>query len=159
MKSSKLKPLIKNILREIYKKKLQESSGTLYEFEIEFENLVIPGISTQNDLVYVDVNIEYEATSDIPARGMFGPPENSSPAESGDFSITDHSIGGVKVLTNGQGQPKDLDIRQLSPQQQQIVQKAVSDYLDNNEDEIQDKVLDTTQNDFDYPEPPEREDF
>lgn len=141
MKTSKLKPLIKTVLKEIYRRHGGYSSGTLEEFEIEFENLVIPGISTAEDLVYVNISVEYEASAGSPARGMFGPPEHSSPEEPADVSIIDHSVGSITVKPE-QGQSKQMDITKLSPEQQQIVKKAVNDYVNGNEDTIVDKIMD-----------------
>ncbi len=144
MKIEKLKPLVKAILTELYKRKLNENSGTLDNYQIELEGLVIPGISTENDLVYVDTNIEYEGTKEIPARGMYGPPEKSSPAEGGDFDIIDNDIGRIAVWSGGMvDNKKEYNIRQLNPQQQQILKQAVNDYIEEHVDDIRDKVLDS----------------
>lgn len=129
------------------------STGTLDNYEVELEGVTIPGISTPNDLLYVNVNVEYEATPDIPAIGMSGPPEHSSPAESGDFSILSFNIGSLYVWINGEPKNKrEYDINQLSPQQQIILKKEVGEYLDNYEDEIADRVLSSSEQDYSVPE-------
>lgn len=153
MRREQLKPLIKSVLLELYKRKLQESSGTLDDYEIELEGLVIPGISTENDLVYVNTNIEYEGTKYVPAKGLYGPPEKSSPAEGGDFDIIDNNIGRIVVWSGGMGDnKKEYDINQLSQEQQQVVKQSVNDYIQEHEDDIRDKVLDSTSNEPEEPD-------
>ena len=160
MKKSQLKPLIKTVLIEIYnRRKLNEwSSGTFEDYVIEFESLVIPGISTENDPVTISVNIEYEADEGSPAKGMFGPPEHSSPAESPEVHILDYSPVNVVVWGPEMGDnKKTYDPNALTPEQQTIVKKAVSNYMDSEEDSVKEKIMDTLGNNVD--EPRERDYF
>jgi len=159
MKIEKLKPLVKAILMELYNKKLlKEGSGTLDNHEIQLEGLVIPGLTTEDDLVIVDVNIDYETSPDIPARGMFGPPEKSSPAESGDFSVMDFNIGAISIQ-HGENRPEQYDIKQLTPPQLMVLKKAVDEYIENNQDEFEQAALDKASDEVDYGGDKELEDY
>ena len=143
MKTEKLKILIKEVLRELHNRKLNESSsGTLEDYEIEFDDLVIPGISTESDSIMITVNVEYEADAGSPARGMFGPPEHSSPAESPEVNIIDYNVVLI-TITSESGQKRQIDdFKQFSREQSEIVKNAVSNYVESNEDSIKDKIFD-----------------
>jgi len=161
VKKSQLKPLIKTVLREIYKKQLNEwSSGIEENYEIEFDSLVIPGLTTENDAVTVTINIEYEGQPGTPARGMFGPPENSSPAESDELNILDWDFV-LLTITPEQGQPKEIDnFQTLSKEQFMVLKKAVNDYIEINEDKIEGEILKKLGNiEPDYPEPDREDDY
>ena len=56
MKKEKLKVLVKVVLKEMYGKR-NASSSTYENYDIEFESLVIPGLSTENDMVKASVSI------------------------------------------------------------------------------------------------------
>jgi hypothetical protein len=149
MKKSQLKPLIKKILREVYKLQKNGNSGTLNNYEIEFDGITIPGICKSTDLVYVYTNIEYDSSSDIPAKGISNPPE------SGDFNIIDYDVGAISVWNNGMNDSKkEYDIKQLSLEQQSIVKKLVGEYLDEHEENIRDIVSSssTSSEHDDYPD-------
>ncbi len=142
MKKSQLKPLIKTVLREMYKKQLNEwSSGTMDDYEIEFDSLVIPGLTTDTDAVMVTISIEYEAQPGVEAKGMFGPPENSSPAEGAEANMTDWDFQ-LLTITPEQGQSKEIDnFRTLTPEQFEVLKKAVNNYVETNRGKIEDQIL------------------
>jgi len=161
MKKSQLKPLIKTVLREMYKKQLNEwSSGTVEDHEIEFESLVIPGLTTDTDSVMVTVNIEYEAQPGVEAKGMFGPPENSSPAEGAEANITDWDFV-LLTITPEQGQPKEIDnFRSLSEEQFNVLKKAVNDYIETNREKLEGDIIEKLDNEEpDYDEPDREDDY
>ncbi len=161
MKKSKLKPLIKTVLREMYKKQLNEwSSGTEEDYEIEFDSLVIPGLTTDTDAVMVTINIEYEAQPGVEAKGMFGPPENSSPAEGAEVNVTDWDFQ-LLTITPEQGQPREIDnFQSLSREQFEILKKAVNNYVEANRDKIEDQILEKEGSaEPDYPEPDHDDDY
>ncbi len=142
MKTEQLKPLIKRVLREMFKRQLNEwSSGTVDDYEIEFETLILPGLTTESDGVIVEINFDYEAQPGTEAKGMFGPPENSSPAESADVSILDWDFQ-LLTITPEQGQPKQIDnFQTLSKDQFEILKKAVNNYIQTNKDKIEGEIL------------------
>ena len=161
IKKSQLKPLIKTVLREMYKKQLNEwSSGTMDDYEIEFETLVIPGLTTDTDSVMVTINIEYEANPGVEAKGMSGPPENSSPAEPDELNILDWDFV-LLTITPEQGQPKEIDnFQTLSKEQFMVLKKAVNDYIETNKDKIEGEILEKLGNiEPDYPEPDREDDY
>ena len=141
MKIKKLKPLIKAVLREMYSRNLNESSGTIDDYEIEFDSLVIPGLTTETDSVMVTVSLEYEATPGVEAKGMFGPPENSSPAESGEVNLLDWDFQ-LLTITPEQGQPKEIDdFQSLQREQFEALKKVVNNYIESNRDKIEGQIL------------------
>jgi len=161
MKKSQLKPLIKTVLREMYKKQLNEwSTGTEEDYEIEFDSLVIPGLTTDMDAVSVKINIDYEGQAGTPARGMFGPPEHSSPAEPDELNILDWDFV-LLTITPEQGPSKEIDnFQTLSKEQFMVLKKAVNDYIETNKDKIEGEILEKLGNiEPDYPEPDREDDY
>lgn len=141
MKIKKLKPLIKAVLREMYSKQLNESSGTIEDYEIEFESLVIPGLTTESDGVIVTINIDYDGTPGVEAKGMFGPPEHSSPAEGAEVNVLDWDFN-LLTITPEQGQPREIDNFQSLPKDQfEALKKAVNDYIQSNKEKIEEQIL------------------
>ena len=119
---------------------MNESSGTIEDYEIEFDSLVIPGLTTESDSIMVTINIEYEAPG-VEAKGMFGPPENSSPAEGAEVNVTDWDFQ-LLTITPEQGQPREIDnFQSLSREQFEILKKAVNNYVETNRDKIEDQIL------------------
>jgi hypothetical protein len=145
MKDKKLKVAIKEVLAELYRRR-SNASSTYDDYEIEFDALVIPGLSTENELVKVSVSIGYNAESGDEARGMFGPPERSSPGEGPSVEIVDSWPTSVRVYDKS-GKETEYDPNKLTSEQQIILHKAIEDYVSQNEDTISDKILDTI--DFD----------
>jgi hypothetical protein len=161
MKKSQLKPLIKTVLREMYKKQLNEwSSGTMDDYEIEFDSLVIPGLTTDTDSVMVTISIEYEAQPGVEAKGIFGPPENSSPEERAEVNLLDWDFQ-LLTITSEQGQSKEIDnFRSLAPEQFEELKKAVNDYVQTNKDKIEEQILEKEGDvDPDYDEPDREDDY
>ena len=116
MKKEQLKKLVRIVLNEIYRRQ-SHASSTYDDYEIDFESLVIPGISTEEDSVQVSVRIGYEASSGYEATGMFGPPEHSSPGEGASVEIVDYWPTSVRV-TNKVGQEKEFDPNKFTTEQQ-----------------------------------------
>lgn len=139
MKREKLKILIKEVLKELYNRKLNESasSGTYDDYDIEFESLVIPGISTENDKVEVTVSIDYDADTGHEPTGMFGPPEHSTPGEGPSVELVGDTVTSVRV------QEKEIDLKLFKPDQIAILNDAVKQYINDNEENITNKILDS----------------
>ena len=158
MKKSQLKPLIKTVLREMYKKQLNEwSTGTFDDYEIEFDSLIIPGVSTETDSVIVTINIDYEGQAGVEAKGLGGPPENSSPSENDEVNIIDWDFSSVLIVPE-QGQQKQIDnVQTLSKEQFEVLKKAVNDYIKVNNNKIESVIIDKlNKEEPDYPEPDDR---
>lgn len=154
MKKNKLKPLIKTVLREMYKKQLNEwSTGTFDDYEIDLGSLVIPGLTTDSDSIIVNINIEYEGQAGVSAKGMGGPPENSSPAENSEMNILDWDFSSLLIVSED-GQQKQIDdLQTISKEQFEMLKKSVNDYIKINSEKIEEEIAEKLSNeDPDYPE-------
>lgn len=142
MKESELKPLVKQILREMFKKQLNEwSSDTMDDYDIEFEHLVIPGLSTETDSVIVTVSLSYEANPGSSARGLSGPPEHSEPGEDAEVHLLDWDFSHVTINPQ-EGQPKKIDdFKSINKEQFELLKKSVNDYISANKDVIEGQIL------------------
>jgi hypothetical protein len=145
MKKEKLKILIKEVLKEMYGRR-NASSSTYENYDIEFESLVIPGISTEDDSVEVSVSIGYDAEAGYEARGMFGPPEQSSPGEGASVDIVNYWPTSVRVKSK-LGEEKEYDPNKFTTDQQTVLKNAVEEHMDQNDEKIRDMILNTI--DFD----------
>jgi hypothetical protein len=144
MKKNQLKILIKTILREICETHLNEwSSGNLPEYQIELDNVVLPGISEEKDGLIISVNIDYQYDEGSSERGQFGPSHKSTQASGAEVEIKKVSIVSVKVVDE-QGKPKsEIDnVQMLTPDQKRTIEKSVNDYVDTHEDDISNEILD-----------------
>ena len=145
MKKEKLKVLIKVVLKEMYGRR-NASSSTYENYDIEFESLVIPGISTEDDSVEVSVSIGYDAESGYEAKGMFGSPEQSSPGEGASVDIVNYWPTSVRVKSKLSGE-KEYDPNKFTTDQQTVLKNAVEEHMDQNDEKIRDMILNTI--DFD----------
>ena len=143
MKREKLKLLIKEIVRTIYE--AQTGANDEYEYEMEFDDLMIPGISEAGDYVLITATLNYNASPGCEPQ-LYGPPEKCSPGEDASIEIVNHHIDSVKVICNGQSSV--FDESQIRPEQLQIINAAVEGHINDNLSDIQDKILSTV--DFDY---------
>lgn len=141
MTKEQIKPLIKKILKEYYRKTLNESSsGTLEDYEIELENLVIPGVTIDTDVITVTINLEYEVSDGYDELGQFGSHERAVPAEDGEVDLHNYDISSIKV-TAINGKSVDIDSDAFEPAHLQMIKIQVNDYLDKNEDSIKQMIL------------------
>jgi hypothetical protein len=137
MKKYQAKALIKEIIKEIYHgRRNMPSSGEYEDYEIELDGITIPGIIQPTDSVVVNVTIEYSASPGHEATGMFGPPENSEPGESASIDELDYWVVGMTV--NGE---TEINPDSLQPQYQEIIKKAVSAHMSQNQRKIDDMIL------------------
>ena len=157
MKNKKVKTLIKEVLKELYRQRSRASS-TYDDYEIEFDALVIPGLSTENDVVKASISIGYDANPGESERGMFGPPERSSPGEGPSVEIVDSWPTSVRIQ-NKSGKETEYDPNKLTSEQQIILHKAIEDHVSQNEESITNTILDTldfssepTERDYDVDE-------
>lgn len=145
MTSKQLRKIVRECIREtIAEQRLLREwiSGTLEDYEIEFETLVIPGISTPTDYVVITVALDYEANPGSPARGMSGPPDRSSPAEGAEVNLTDWDFMSVTVRPE-QGEPKVIDdFKTVTREQFNVMKKAVNEYISLNKSKIEEQILD-----------------
>jgi hypothetical protein len=157
MKNKKVKTLIKEVLKELYRQRSRASS-TYDDYEIEFDALVIPGLSTENDMIKASVSIGYDTTPGESERGMFGPPERSSPGEGPSVEIIDSWPTSMRIQDKS-GKETEYDPNKLTSEQQIILHKAIEDYVSQNEESITNTILDTldfssepTERDYDVDE-------
>jgi len=145
MTPEQLRKIVRECIRETIAEQglLREwTSGTLENYEIEFETLVIPGISTPTDSVVIAVALDYEANPGSPARGMSGPPDRSSPAEGAEVNLLDWDFMFVTV-TSEQGEEKVIDdFKTVTREQFTVMKKAVNDYISLNKAQIEEQILD-----------------
>jgi hypothetical protein len=139
MKKEKLKILIKEVLKELYSKTFNESvsSSTYDDYDIEFESLVIPGISTENDKVEVTISIDYDSDTGHEPRGMFGAPEHSTAGEGPSVELVGDTVTSVRI------QGKEIDLKLFKPDQIKILNDAVKQHINDNEENITNKILDS----------------
>jgi hypothetical protein len=140
MKKSQLKVLIREILKEIYHSKGINISETYDDYEIEFESLAIPGISTEDDTVYVSMSINYDASSGYESS-MYGPPEKSYAGEGPSVEITGYHPVSIRVL-NSKGKETEYDPKELTEEQRKILEQAIDEHMVRNESKIEDMILD-----------------
>lgn len=141
MKKDKLKLLIKTILKEHYKRTLNESSsGTLEDYEIELENLVIPNVTINTDVIIVVINLEYETSGGHAETGQFGPPGHAMQAEDEEIDIRDYDIITIKITAEN-GKSVEIEPAVFELEQLKMIKHRVNDYLDKNEDSIKQMIL------------------
>ena len=145
MKKIQLKSLIKEIIKEI-RKKNRGASGEYEDYEIELDNLNIPGICVQGDYVLITTTIEYNADAGYPDRGMGGPPEHSEQGEGASVEIENQYATAIKVVNEAE-QETEYDPTALTPEQQRIIAMVVEKYVNDNASDIEEKILNTI--DFD----------
>jgi hypothetical protein len=142
-----LKPLIKMVLTEMARRR-SGANGDYDEHEIELDNLAIPGICEAGDYVLITATIQYNADPGYPDRGMFGPPEYSEQGEGPSVEIVNQYPTSLKVV-NAAGQETEYDdFSQWPPESVQILNAAVEQDVNQNQSDIESKILDTI--DFDY---------
>jgi hypothetical protein len=140
-----LKPLIKMVLTEMARRR-SGASGEYEDYEIELDNLAIPGVCEAGDYVLITTTIEYSADPGYPDRGMYGPPEHSEQGEGASVEIQDQYATAIKVV-NAAEQEMEYDPTTLTPEQQKIVAVVVEKYVNDNISDIEEKILNTI--DFD----------
>lgn len=133
MKREKLKLLIKEIVRTLY----EAQSSDEFEYEMEFDDLTIPGISEAGDYVLVTATLSYNASPGCEPQ-LYGPPEKCSPGEDASVEIENHHIDSIKVTSNGQS--SIYDESQIGPEQLQAINIAVEAHINENLSDIQDKI-------------------
>jgi hypothetical protein len=142
MKKEQLKILVREVLKEMVYSRRSSSSDTYEGYDIEFESLIIPGISTENDTVSVLVSIEYDFDPGYEPKGMFGPPECSDPGEGASINVTDYWPTSLRV-SNEAGKETEYEPDKLTVDQQEILKKAIEDHMYQNENKIDDMILNT----------------
>ena len=134
------------------------ASGEYEDYEIELDNLAIPGVCEVGQYVIITATIEYNANPGYPDRGMFGPPENSEQGEGASIEIVNQYPTSLKV-TNEVGQSTEYDdFSKWSPDLLKILEIAVEQNVNQNESEIESKILDTIDFDYDPRSEPEYDD-
>ena len=157
MKKEQLKILIKEIVKEIRRKRIGGGVSGKYEtYEIELENIAIPGISVDGDYVLITTTIEYEITPGYEAK-LHGPPENCYPGEETSIDIIDQYPTLIKSI-NKAGKEITLNRSQLTPEQLQVINVAIEKYINDHRLDVDEKILDTFDNEPDDAPDPEPDD-
>lgn len=123
------------------------ASGEYDDYEIELDNLAIPGVCELGDYVIVTATIEYNADPGYEGR-LYGPPENCYPGEGPSIEIVNKYPTSLKV-TNAAGMVTEYDdFSKWAPEMLKILNTAVEQDIDAHESDVESKILDTI--DFDY---------
>ena len=157
MKKEQLKILIKEIVKEIHRKRIDSGVSGKYEtYEIELENIAIPGISVDGDYVLITTTIEYEITPGCEAK-LYGPPENCHPGEETSIAIIDQYPTSIKSMSKA-GREIKMDASQLTPEQLHVINVAIEKYINDHRLDVEEKILDTFDNEPDDAPDPEPDD-
>jgi hypothetical protein len=138
------KSLIKEIVQEI-RKRQSGASGEYEDYEIEVDDLAIPGIVNMGDYVLINITIGYEADGGCEGK-TYGPPENCYPGEGASVDIIEQYPVSMKV-TDERGQEVEWDVAKLTPEQLLPLRVYVEQYVNKNQSDIEDKILNSI--DFD----------
>lgn len=132
---------LKNILFEVFNDIREAGSkSSEYEYEIEFDDVYIPGLSKSTDVITVNVEISYNLDPGCPGR-YSGRPEDCYPDESASVELTGNRILEITV-TDEHRQETKIDIRFLHPQQLKTLQGLVDTHVDTNSSDIESTILD-----------------
>lgn len=123
------------------------ASGEYEDYEIELDNLAIPGVCELGDSALITVTIEYNADGGCEGQ-YYGPPERCYPGEGPSVEIVNQYPTSLKI-TNEAGQTVEYDdFSKWPPESLKILNVAVEQNVNANESDIESKILDTI--DFDY---------
>ena len=111
------------------------------DWEMEIDGLHIPGICLPQDMLEINVDIDYNYTPKIPSRGMFGRPENASPAENAEVELLDHEVKTITCKSEN-GKERKIYYDYLIRQQQEIIDEAIDEMTLEQEDDIEEKIRD-----------------
>ena len=121
--------------------------------------LVIPGLSTENDMVKVSVSIGYDARTPDNLKEVCLVLQNVLlPEEGPSVEIVDSWPTSVRIQDKS-GKETEYDPNKLTSEQQIILHKAIEDHVSQNEESITNTILDTldfssepTERDYDVDE-------
>lgn len=146
MRIIKLKTLLKEALKDQHRILKEWTSGVFENFSIDLDDLVVPGLTQDTDVITVEINISYESDPGFPSTGMWGPPENSEQGEGPSIDINDWEIIMITIQPEV-GEPRQIeDFKTLSPEHWNIIKNAVSSYMSKNERRIEDRIMDSISN-------------
>jgi hypothetical protein len=132
MKKSALKKLIKEVIKEVHQQRMG-GSETLDDYNIYIPDGEIPGFTQGPTEMEITANIGYDYDPGEEARGMSGPPENSSPGYGSQVDVFQGEA--TEVTLYPEGKPKiTIDYHnQMSPEQQKVVALYVAAYIESKE--------------------------
>lgn len=133
MNKEKIKKLVKKLILESI-----NFDETYDGYEIEADNIAIPGIVDSGEAVIIGVNINYNISSGHEERGQFSGPDHAVQGEVTSIEI----VNAVPITLNIHG--RELIIKTLMPVQIQPIKDYVSHYLSENESEIEEKIINST---------------
>lgn len=156
LNKEQLKPLIRMVLAEMARRRTSGASGEYDDYEIEVDNLAIPGVCELGDYALITATIEYNADPGCEGR-LYGPPENCYPGEVASVEIINQYPTSLKV-TNAANQTMEYDdFKSWIPEQIKPLNIAVKQNVSQHESDIESMILDTI--DFEgEPDEPDRDD-
>lgn len=145
MKSEQLKQLIKGVLKEMRRRR-SSASGEYDLEDIEIDGQTIAKIITPEHMLKFSIRVEYDADPGYPARGMFGPPENSEPGEGASAEMIDAYMIGLAISPPKSQEYVEVNVDRLQqkfPQLYQAFNKIAYAYVDKNWSSIEEQILDS----------------
>jgi hypothetical protein len=118
---------------------MKNTDYTDYTIEIEGD-VTIDGICTSEDLLSVELDIEYEYDAGSPEIGRYGPPEDAEQGYAPSVSIGDWRIKRASIQTPS-GETPDINLNTLTPIQSKQLNAAVDKYVESKRSNIEDEIL------------------
>lgn len=159
MKMDQLKTLIKGIVKEIRRRRIVIRDE--YELEdVEIDGQTIPKIITPQHMLKFNIMVEYAASPGCPGK-YYGRPEDCYPAEGPEVEILNSYMTSLAISA-----PKSQDyveinldrLRRKFPQMYQAFNKIARDYVDQNQEKIEEKILETLDDSSFEPDYDDRDD-
>jgi hypothetical protein len=135
---------------------MKNTDYTDYTIEIEGD-VTIDGICTSEDLLSVELDIEYEYDAGSPEIGRYGPPEDAEQGYAPSVSIGDWRIKRASIQTPS-GETPDINLNTLTPIQSKQLNAAVDKYVESKRSNIEDEILnnlDMTEGEVKKPKKPD----
>jgi len=132
---------LKSILKEIFKENMVSSSDE-YELDIETDELHIPGLIRPGQMLKIRAILPYEVEGGYNERGQFGSTDRAEQGEGASVEFDEAEISEIFIVDEGSEEEREIDIRFLLPQQRKEIENTVEDYVENNKNDIESKILD-----------------
>jgi hypothetical protein len=142
MKKNELKDLIKEMVNEM---RSGFSNGEQDFEDIEVDGQTVGNIITPEHTLKFTVRVTYDADAGESAKGMFGPPEHSSPGSESSAELIDAHMIHLEVMAPGSNDYVEMNLQNLKQKYPQIYQqfhKIAYEYVSSHWREFEDKILD-----------------
>lgn len=133
---------LKNILHEVFEEIRESGRGSgEKEFTISVDGKFIPALSSPNDNIEINVTVLYNFDPGYPSSGAFGSSNHSMEGEGASVEITGHDIFNI-IMINDKNIKREINYDMLHPQQKKAIDDLVDEYINKNEENITNKILD-----------------